>query len=111
MTLPDFDSVPWPDTERALGDGRTFVVRHSSPRPAKGPGLTVMSYNILLGGQRRDALLAYFDQLEAEGRMPDLIGLQEAYVPITVLLATRYGFHMAYQGHDDGIRNASVFGQ
>src|SRR5699024_8339063 len=73
-----------------------------SVRAPTGPGLTVMSYNILLGGQRREALLAYFDHLEAQGRMPDVIGLQEANIPISVLLATRYGFHMAYQGHDGG---------
>ncbi|MCY1014638.1 endonuclease/exonuclease/phosphatase family protein [Pyxidicoccus sp. MSG2] len=100
VTFPDFEAVPRPTTERELGDGRTYIVRNTSVRPTRGPGLTVMSYNILLGGQRREALLAYFDELEAHGRMPDVIGLQEANVPITVLLATRYGFHMAYQGHD-----------
>ncbi|MFP2930498.1 endonuclease/exonuclease/phosphatase family protein [Pyxidicoccus sp. 3LG] len=102
VTFPDFEALPLPRTERELGDGRTLIVRHASPRPPTGPGLTVMTYNILLGGQRREALLAYFDQLEAQGRMPDVIGLQEANVPITVLLARRYGFHMAYQGHDGG---------
>lgn len=100
VTFPDFDAVPRSTAERELGDGRTYVVRNPAALPARGPGLTVMSYNILLGGQRREALLAYFDQLEAQGRMPDVIGLQEANVSITVLLAERYGFHMAYQGHD-----------
>ncbi|QSQ27180.1 endonuclease/exonuclease/phosphatase family protein [Pyxidicoccus parkwayensis] len=100
VTISDFDAVPSSTAERELGDGRTYVVRNASVRPPRGPGLTVMSYNILLGGQRREALLAYFDELEAQGRMPDVIGLQEANVPITVLLAKRYGFHMAYQGHD-----------
>ncbi|WP_426751511.1 endonuclease/exonuclease/phosphatase family protein [Myxococcus sp. Y35] len=102
VVLPDFASVPIPRTERALGDGRTLVVRHPAARAPRGPGLTVMTYNILLGGTRREALLAYFDTLEAQGRMPDVLGLQEANVPISVLLAERYGFHLAYQGHDGG---------
>lgn len=111
VTLPDFDAVPRPTTERELGDGRTLIVRNPSVRAPTGPGLTVMSYNILLGGQRREALLAYFDHLEAQGRMPDVIGLQEANIPISVLLATRYGFHMAYQGHDGGSGGRLVNGK
>lgn len=102
VVLPGFEALPMPQSERELGDGRTLVVRHPSPRPPTGPGLTVMSYNILLGGQRREALLAYFDHLEAQGRLPDVIGLQEANVPISALLAARYGFHLVYQGHDGG---------
>ncbi|WP_426746598.1 endonuclease/exonuclease/phosphatase family protein [Myxococcus faecalis] len=100
LVLPTLDALKLPATERQLGDGRAIIVRHPEPRPTTGPGLTVMSYNILLGGQRRAALLAYFDELEAEGRMPDVIGLQEANVPISVLLAARYGFHLAYHGSD-----------
>ncbi|NVI97632.1 endonuclease/exonuclease/phosphatase family protein [Myxococcus sp. AM009] len=102
VTLPDFAAVPLPKTERALGDGRTLVVRNPAVRSPRGPGLTVMTYNILLGGQRREALLGYFDDLEAQGRLPDVLGLQEANVPSSVLLAERYGFHLAYQGHDGG---------
>ncbi|NTX14668.1 endonuclease/exonuclease/phosphatase family protein [Myxococcus sp. CA051A] len=102
LTLPSLDAFKLPATERKLGDGRTLLVRHPESRPPTGPGLSVMSFNILLGGQRREALLAYFDGLEAEGRMPDVIGLQEANVPIAVLLSARYGFHLAYFGHDGG---------
>ncbi|RKG80241.1 endonuclease/exonuclease/phosphatase family protein [Corallococcus sp. CA049B] len=106
LTLPDFQAVPLPSSERRLGDGRTFIVHHPSPRAPRGPGLTVMSYNILMGGERQEALLEYFTQLEAQDRMPDVIGLQEAGVPMSVLLASRFGFHLAYQGSDgdDGTR-------
>ncbi len=99
---PDFASVPLPRTERALGDGRTLLVRNTAARMPRGPGLTVMTYNILLGGKHLEALLRYFDVLEAWGRLPDVLGLQEANVPVSVLLAERYGFHLAYQGHDGG---------
>ncbi|QSQ16061.1 endonuclease/exonuclease/phosphatase family protein [Myxococcus landrumensis] len=102
LVLPSLDAFTLPSTERKLGDGRTLVVRNPEVRPPRGPGLSVMTFNILLGGQRREALLAYFDELEAEGRMPDVIGLQEANVPISVLLSSRYGFHLAYFGHDGG---------
>ncbi|MCP3104967.1 endonuclease/exonuclease/phosphatase family protein [Myxococcus sp. K15C18031901] len=102
LTLANLDAMKLPATERQLGDGRTLVVRHPEPHPPRGPGLTVMTFNILLGGLRREALLAYFDELEAEGRMPDVLGLQEANVPISVLLSSRYGFHLAYFGHDGG---------
>ncbi|RKH46277.1 endonuclease/exonuclease/phosphatase family protein [Corallococcus sicarius] len=100
LTLPDFKSVPLPTSERRLGDGRTFIVHHPAPRAHRGPGLTVMSYNILMGGERQEALLEYFTQLEAQARMPDVIGLQEAGVPMSVMLASRFGFHLVYQGSD-----------
>jgi endonuclease/exonuclease/phosphatase family metal-dependent hydrolase len=102
VTFPDFDSLPPPPGERRLGDGRTLVVHHPSPREPRRPDLTVMSYNILMGGERRDALLEYFAQLEAQQRLPDVIGLQEASVPMAALLASRFGFHLAYHGHDGG---------
>ncbi|NBD13897.1 endonuclease/exonuclease/phosphatase family protein [Corallococcus silvisoli] len=102
LTVPDFQAVPQPRGARRLGDGRTFIVHHPSARAPRGPGLTVMSYNILMGGERQEALLEYFTQLEAEDRMPDVIGLQEAGVPMSVLLASRFGFHLAYQGNDGG---------
>lgn len=102
LTVPDFQAVPQPRGARRLGDGRTFIVHHPSARAPRGPGLTVMSYNILMGGERQEELLEYFTQLEAEDRMPDVIGLQEAGVPMAVLLASRFGFHLAYQGNDGG---------
>ncbi|MCE9672501.1 endonuclease/exonuclease/phosphatase family protein [Myxococcus stipitatus] len=102
LTLASLDALKPPATERQLGDGRTLVVHHPEPRAPRGPELSVMTFNILLGGLRRQALLAYFDDLEAQGRMPDVLGLQEANIPISVLLSSRYGFHLAYHGHDGG---------
>ncbi|MBU8895266.1 endonuclease/exonuclease/phosphatase family protein [Corallococcus sp. H22C18031201] len=102
LGFTDFTALPRPSGERRLGDGRTLVVRHPAVTPPRGPGLTVMSYNILLGGLYREPLLAYFAQLEKAGRMPDVIGLQEASVPMAALLASRFGFHLAYQGNDGG---------
>ncbi|QRK10925.1 endonuclease/exonuclease/phosphatase family protein [Archangium violaceum] len=94
----DFAQLPETSGPRPLGDGETRVVYHPSALPPRGPGLTVMTYNILMGGARREALERYFERLEASGRMPDIIGLQEANQPISVALARKHGFHLAYFG-------------
>lgn len=97
-TFHGFEGLPEATGERPLGDGCTLRVHHPEALPPKGPGLTVMTYNILLGGKRREALGRYFDELEQTGRMPDVIGLQEANQSIAVHLARRHGFHLAYFG-------------
>ena len=99
-----FESLPAADGPRLLGSGTTLLVHHPDPRPARGKGLRVMTFNILLGGERRELLERYFAELEETGRMPDVIGLQEASQPTAVELARDYGFHLVYQGRDVGGR-------
>lgn len=96
-----FDSLPPTRGPRQLGTGLTLLAHHPQPTPPTGGSeLTVMTYNILLGGERRERLLGYFDSLQASGRMPDVLGLQEASQPTAVELARRYGFHLAYYGQE-----------
>ncbi|WP_434387181.1 endonuclease/exonuclease/phosphatase family protein [Melittangium boletus] len=95
-----FDDLPPATGPRLLGDGVTMLVHHPNPRPVRQGPLRVMTYNILLGGERRALLEAYFAALEETGRMPDIIALQEACQPTAVELARDYGFHLAYQGRD-----------
>jgi endonuclease/exonuclease/phosphatase family metal-dependent hydrolase len=97
-----FDSLPRADGPRQLGTGDTLLVHHPQPRPPRDHLLRVMTYNILLGGERRQLLERYFSELEASGRMPDVIALQEASQPTAMELARDYGFHLAYQGRDIG---------
>jgi endonuclease/exonuclease/phosphatase family metal-dependent hydrolase len=99
-TFQGFHGLPEARGERQLGNGDTLLVHHPNPRPPRGPELTVMTFNILLGGLRRDPLLAYLELLEETGRMPDVIGVQEANLPMLVLLARKHGFHLAYHGED-----------
>lgn len=101
-TFHGFEGLPEATGERQLGDGVTLLVHHPNPRPPRGPELTVMTFNILLGGQRRTQFLAYFELLEATGRMPDVIGIQEASQPIVVELARKHGFHLVYHGASGG---------
>jgi endonuclease/exonuclease/phosphatase family metal-dependent hydrolase len=100
VTFHGFDRLPVPRGERQLGNGDTVLVHHPKPRSPRGPALTVMTFNILLGGLRRDPLLAYFEMMDETGRMPDVIGIQEANLPMTALLARRHGFHLVYHGED-----------
>ncbi len=95
-----FESLPVADGPRRLGNGTTLLVHHPQPRPPRDHVLRVMTYNILLGGERRALLEAYFASLEELGRMPDIIALQEASQPTAVELARDYGFHLVYQGRD-----------
>ena len=97
-----FESLPVADGPRRLGTGTTLRVHHPQPRPPRDHLLRVMTYNILLGGERRALLERYFASLERLGRMPDVIALQEASQPTAVELARDYGFHLAYQGRDVG---------
>lgn len=100
-----FEGIPPATGERELGDGVTLLVHHPKPRAPTGPGLTVMTFNILLGGLRRKQFLAYFEELEATGRLPDVLGLQEANQTISVELARKHGFHLVYFGDSgDGVR-------
>lgn len=100
-TFRGFDELPEATGERLLGDGVTLLVHHPNPRPPRGPGLTVMTFNILLGGQRRTQFLSYFEHLEATGRLPDVIGIQEANQSIAAYLAQKHGFHLVYFGCGD----------
>ncbi|GEN08238.1 hypothetical protein SAMN05443572_106336 [Myxococcus fulvus] len=78
MLLPTLDVLPSQAAVPPLAKGRTLVTFHPSPCKTLETRLSVMSFNILLGGLRRQALLGYFARLEGTGRMPDIIGLQEA---------------------------------
>ncbi|WNG44392.1 endonuclease/exonuclease/phosphatase family protein [Archangium minus] len=104
-----FESLPEADGPRRLGTGITLLVHHPQPRPPRDHLLRVMTYNILLGGERRELLERYFATLEETGRMPDVIALQEASQPTAVELARDYGFHLTYQGRD--IRGPVVNGK
>lgn len=95
-----FDELAKANGPRELGDGRTLVVHHPTVRPPVHSGLVVMTYNILLGGLRREALDKYFAQSDQAGLLPDVIGLQEATVPTAARLASEHGFHLAYFGRD-----------
>ncbi|HEX5749571.1 MAG TPA: endonuclease/exonuclease/phosphatase family protein [Archangium sp.] len=95
-----FESLPAADGPRLLGNGTTLLVHHPRPRPPRDHVLRVMTYNILLGGERRALLEAYFASMEELGRMPDVIALQEASQPTAMELARDYGFHLVYQGRD-----------
>lgn len=95
-----FESLPEATGPRRLGTGDTLLVHHPRPRPPRDHMLRVMTYNILLGGERRELLERYFAHLEETGRMPDVIAIQEASQPTVVELARDYGFHLAYQGRD-----------
>ena len=97
-----FESLPEATGPRRLGSGDTLLIHLSQPRPPRAFPLSVMTYNILLGGERRELLERYFVALEASGRMPDIIALQEASQPTALELARDYGFHVTYQGRDIG---------
>ncbi len=97
-----FESLPEATGPRRLGTGDTLLVYHPQPRAPRVRPLSVMTYNILLGGERRALLESYFAALEREGRMPDIIALQEASQPTALELAQDYGFHVTYQGRDVG---------
>jgi endonuclease/exonuclease/phosphatase family metal-dependent hydrolase len=95
-----FESLQEASGPRKLGTGVTWLVHHPQPRTPRDAFLRVMTYNILLGGERRALLQHYFETLEASGRMPDVIALQEASQPTAMELARHFGFHVAYQGRD-----------
>jgi endonuclease/exonuclease/phosphatase family metal-dependent hydrolase len=100
IEVTGFDAIKAPRSK--LGDGRTLVVHNpSAGSPSDRQTLTMMSYNILLGGKRRREILEYFDRLQRENRLPDAIGIQEAHQDISIELAKRYGYHLAYFGHGD----------
>jgi endonuclease/exonuclease/phosphatase family metal-dependent hydrolase len=100
LKYASFDALPSPAAK--LGDGRTVLVHNPEAEPPKDrESLALMSYNILLGGKRRESILAYFDGLEREGRLPDVMAFQEANQEISTELAKRYGYHLAYFGHGE----------
>lgn len=111
LALHGFDELPESKGPRQLGSGITLLVHHPAPRPPRGPELSVMTYNILLGGLRRERLVRYFAELEENGWMPDVIGLQEASQPMAIELAHRHGFHLIYFGRDAGPRGPVVNGK
>jgi endonuclease/exonuclease/phosphatase family metal-dependent hydrolase len=110
-TFQGFKEVPAAKGSRLLGNGTTLLVHHPRPQAPTRPELLVMTFNILLGGERRALLEQYFARLEEEGRMPDLIGFQEASVPVAVALAEKHGFHLVYSGQDEDPRTPLVNGK
>lgn len=93
--------------ERKMGKGEAaYLVVNPRVRAPRRQGLEVMSYNVFHGAVRREAFLAYFDRLEAEDALPDVLALQETNQPLTVLLARRYGYHFGYFGREQapGVR-------
>jgi endonuclease/exonuclease/phosphatase family metal-dependent hydrolase len=99
--FPSFEQVPDPDGPWKLSDGRmTLLVDNAAVATAREERLWIMCFNILLSGIRRQALLEYFEGLEREGRLPDVIALQEANQEISVLLARKHRYHLAYFGQD-----------
>lgn len=101
-TFHGFEGIPEAHGERNLGDGVTLLVHNPHSLPPRGPLLTVMTFNILLGGLRRAQFLAYFEHMEATGLMPDVLGIQEADQPIMLELARKHGFHLVYHGSSGG---------
>lgn len=95
-----FEAVPAATGRHKLGNGTALQVNNPQAKPPSGPGLTTMSFNILKGGERRDELLRYMRELDGQGRMPDVIALQEANQEISVQLAKEFGFHLAYHGRE-----------
>lgn len=87
--------------ERKMGRGEAaYLVHNPRARAPRRPGLEVMSFNVFHGAVRRELFLAYFDRLQEEDRLPDVLGLQETNQPLTVLLARRYGYHFGYFGRE-----------
>jgi endonuclease/exonuclease/phosphatase family metal-dependent hydrolase len=111
LVFHGFQGLPEADGPRQLGTGTTLLVHHPHPQPPHDADLSVMTYNILLGGLRRERLVRYFAELEESGRMPDVIGLQEASQPMALELARWHGFHLAYFGRDAGPQGPVVNGK
>lgn len=110
-TFEGFEALPPASGKYKLGTGTTLLVTNPDARPPRGPGLTTMSFNILKGGERRQELLAYLDRLDADGRLPDVMALQEANQEISVELARKYGFHLAYYGRERDEKGRLVNGK
>jgi len=86
-----------------MGRGEAPVLLdHPRPaRPSAGRGaLSVLTFNILHGGLRAEPLAEWFQQRERDGRLPDVLALQETNLPVSVRLARKYGYHLAYYGRD-----------
>lgn len=111
-TLKEVDALPL--GERLMGDGEdTLLLIHPKPHTIDhSPGaLSVVTFNILRGGLRREALDAWFAALSERGRLPDLLALQETNLPVSVRLAQQHGYHLAYYGRDDGPSGRFVNGK
>ncbi len=106
-----FESLPPANGRHKLGTGTTLQVSNPEAKPPTGPGLTTMSFNILKGGERREELLRYLRDLDRQGRMPDVIALQEANQEIAALLAKELGFHLAYHGRERDEKGRLVNGK
>jgi len=100
--------------ERLMGDGdATLLLTHPDPTPVEHAPrvLSVVTFNILRGGLRREALDAWFTALSERGRLPDVLALQETNLPVSVRLAREHGYHLAYYGRDSGPSGRFVNGK
>ncbi len=87
--------------ERKMGRGEaTSLVHNPRAHAPRRRGLEVMSFNVFHSAVRRKAFLEYFELLEAEDRIPDVLALQETNQPLTLLLARRHGYHFGYFGRE-----------
>lgn len=108
-TFAGFSALPPASGAHKLGAGPTLLVHNPNARAPQGPGLTMMSFNILKGGERRAELEAYLGGLGA--RMPDVIALQEANQEVSARLAEQYGYHLAYFGREKDARGRLLNGK
>lgn len=100
--------------ERLMGEGAaTLLLPHPEPHPVEHSprALSVVTFNILRGGLRREALDTWFNALSERGRLPDLLALQETNLPVSVRLAHEHGYHLAYYGRDDSPSGRFVNGK
>lgn len=101
LTSAEVNALPL--GERLMGEGDvTLLLPHPAPRPVDHAprALSVVTFNILRSGLRREALEAWFTALSERGRLPDVLALQETNLPVSVRLANEHGYHLAYYGRD-----------
>jgi endonuclease/exonuclease/phosphatase family metal-dependent hydrolase len=111
QSVEGFTILPAAKGPYQLGSGATLHVSNPQAKPPTGAGLSTMSFNILKGGERRDELIRYLQDLERQDRMPDVIALQEANQTIAAHLAETFGFHLAYHGRERDLNGRLVNGK
>jgi endonuclease/exonuclease/phosphatase family metal-dependent hydrolase len=86
-----------------MGRGESTLLVHN-PKALRPDGgihvLSVMTFNVLHAGLRREALDAWFLDAEETGRLPDVLAIQETNLPLSVTLARRFRYHLAYYGRE-----------
>jgi endonuclease/exonuclease/phosphatase family metal-dependent hydrolase len=98
--LTGFEQLPPANGQYGMGNGETLIVRNARSKPPAGPGLTVMTFNVYLGGKKRSELDSYLEGLEQAGRLPDVIALQETRQGLSAELAQKLGYHLVYVGRE-----------